>query len=173
MRQGVTRMVAAGQGKRVPITGERSAEYRDLRRSLRNAMERAVAFSDSRLLTAPNGSSPDRGARFPIRVQTLSLPFLFYNFPGSNGARFQTVRTGLSATRGPSRQLFPQPSGATDVARRRVAGGTTRSLGWSAAACRWLDRWEPASPSGCLGSCAVDHPAPGARCQNVCRKTPG
>jgi hypothetical protein len=41
-------MVAAGEGKRRPITGEGAAEYRELSRSLRNAMERAVAFSDSR-----------------------------------------------------------------------------------------------------------------------------
>ena len=41
-------MVAAGERKRLPITGECAAEYRELSRSLRNAMERAVAFSDGR-----------------------------------------------------------------------------------------------------------------------------
>src|ERR1051325_6522061 len=48
MRKAVTRMVAAGEGKRLPITGESAAEYRELSRSLRNAIERAVAFSDGR-----------------------------------------------------------------------------------------------------------------------------
>src|SRR5438445_6414868 len=48
MREAVNRMVAAGQGKRVPITGESADEYRELRRSLSNAMERAVAFSGGR-----------------------------------------------------------------------------------------------------------------------------
>jgi hypothetical protein len=34
------------KGKRVPIPAASAAEYRELRRSLRNALERAVAFSD-------------------------------------------------------------------------------------------------------------------------------
>ena len=73
MREAVTRMVAGGQGKRVPIPAASAAEYRDLRRSLRNAMERAVAFSDSRLLTAPNGSSPDRELHFTRRLWLTGL----------------------------------------------------------------------------------------------------
>src|ERR1041385_1819620 len=44
MREAVTRMVAAGRGERVPIPAASAAEYRELRRSLRNALERAVAF---------------------------------------------------------------------------------------------------------------------------------
>ena len=76
----------------------------------------------------------------PISVLTRLSPFPFYNFPGSSGARFRTVRTGQSATCRPSRLLFAQPSGATGVVRRRAVGGTTRSPDSLGEACRWPDR---------------------------------
>ena len=34
-------------------------------------------------------------AKFPSRVLTRRFRFLFYNFPGSDGARFRMVRTGV------------------------------------------------------------------------------
>ena len=39
------------------------------------------------------------GARFSNSALTQLSPFLFYSFPASNGARFQTVRIGLSVVR--------------------------------------------------------------------------
>src|SRR5580704_7373409 len=44
------------------------------------------------------GSNPCRGAKLPSRVPTRSSRFLFYDFPGSNAARFGTVRIASSAT---------------------------------------------------------------------------
>src|SRR5450432_254598 len=74
-----------------------------------------------------HGSNSCWGAKFPSRVPTHRFPFLFYNFPGSNGAEFQTVRTGSSATPRPSKLPFRQPPGATGAVPRRVAARITRS----------------------------------------------
>jgi len=56
MREAVTRMVAAGQGKRVPITG--ASEYHELRRAerdgTRSCLQRRQADPASRLRT-PRG----------------------------------------------------------------------------------------------------------------------
>jgi len=90
------------------------------------------------------GSNPRRGAKFPFRVLSLPSPFPFYNFPGSSGAGFRTVRTGPSAKCHPSRRPSLRPSGAIAVARPRVAAGTTGSTDSSGAACRWPD--QPALP---------------------------
>ena len=69
------------------------------------------------------------GSHSKSRVPIRSFPFLFYNFLGSHGARFRTVRTGSSATPLPAKPPFRQPPGATGAAQRRVAEGTTPSPG--------------------------------------------
>src|SRR5579871_2567274 len=77
------------------------------------------------------------GAKLPNRVRTHRSVFLFWNFPGSNGAEFQTVRTGLSATPRPAKRLFRLPPAVIGAAPPLVAARTTRSLGSSA----WLWSW--------------------------------
>src|SRR5258708_30450103 len=77
----------------------------------------------------------------PNCVLTRASLFLFYNFPGSNGAKSHTVRTGLSATPRPATQPFRQLRGAAGAARRRAAARIVQRPDSLALAYRRPDRW--------------------------------
>src|SRR5260370_38354194 len=91
---------------------------------------RRAPLGDAEWAGAVNhGSNLCLGAKFPHPAPSRRSPFLFCNFPGSNGAVFRTVRTGSSATPRPARWPFRIPHGGADAAPRRVAAKIVQTPG--------------------------------------------
>src|ERR1019366_3337408 len=80
------------------------------------------------------GNHVFRGATFPSHVLTCRFPFLFYNFPGSNGARSRTskgsaARPAAKRREGGAQQQEGGGHSADETAEGRNPGGDHRSHG--------------------------------------------